>query len=591
MSDGVIAFDKNLRYTYLNQRAAEMIKKEPAAIIGKNVWDVFPDAVGSPTYEAFNKAMSEQHYVTNIDYYEPLNLWQENHFYPSPDGLSLFIRDISERKKVEHEFTKSVETRRLIMNSALDAIICIDTESLITVWTPQAEMIFGWKEEEIVGKKISETIIPNKYRKGHEKGLSNYLDTGEGPLLNKLVEITALRKDGTEFPVELSITPFTQDGKRFFCGFVRDITKRKKTDEQLSSERNLLRTLIDNLPDYIYVKDKNSRYLITNKAFVDLAGVPSESDTIGKTVADFFGPHVGKINMNEDKIVLKEGRVIIDRDDPILNKQGEKRWLLTTKVPLKDKEGNVIGILGISKDITSRKEAEERLRNSERKYKLLFESNPMPMWMISMPDRKFVDVNDSAVLQYGYSKEEFLKMTADDIRPFEDIPLLKKLTTDYIPGINYAGVWRHKKKNGTILKADIITHDIIYEGRRVRLVLSNDVTDKIEAEERLNKSHQDLRELASRLQEIREEERTGIAREMMLGDLERLRRVRIEHHLEQSGTVAQVDEDHAAVIAAAMHPAGRLYGAACKGFADFSAVMGSHDDDSISPIARRRAII
>jgi PAS domain S-box-containing protein len=514
MSDAVIAFDKDLRYTYLNQKAAEMIKKDPAAIIGKNVWEVFPDAVGSPTYEAFNKAMSEQHYVTNIDYYEPLNLWQENHIYPSADGLSLFIRDISERKKVEQEFEKSVETRRLIMNSALDAIICIDTESFVTVWTPQAEMIFGWKEEEIVGKKLSETIIPYRYRKGHEKGLAQYLKTGKGPLLNKLVEITALRKDGTEFPVELSITPFVQDEKIFFCGFIRDITERKKTEEQLSSERNLLRALIDNLPDYIYVKDEQSRYIITNKAFVDLVKAKSESETIGKTVIDFFGPKVGKINMEEDKEVLKNGEVIIDRDDPILLDQGEKRWLLTTKVPLKDKAGNTVGILGISKDITSRKEAEELLKNSERKYKLLFESNPMPMWMISMPDRKFVDVNNSAIHQYGYTKDEFLKMNAQDIRPPEDIPLLQKLSTDYIPGINYAGVWRHKKKNGTILKVDVITHDIVYEGRRVRLVLSNDVTKKLEAEERLNKSYQDLRDLTSRLQAIREEERAGIAREI-----------------------------------------------------------------------------
>ena len=514
VSDAVIAFDKNLCYTYLNKRAGEMIRKDPASIIGKKVWDVFPDSVGSATYDAFNRAMAEQKYINNIDYYEPFDLWQENHFYPSPDGLSLFIKDISERKKVEEEFKKSVETRRLIMNSALDAIICIDSQSRITVWTPQAEMVFGWKEDEIIGKKISDTIIPVRYRKSHEKGIAQYMATGEGPLLNKLIEITALGKNGNEFPVELSITPFMQDGTRFFCGFIRDITARKKADEQLSSERNLLRTLIDNLPDYIYVKDNESRYIITNKAFVDLVGAGSESETIGKTVVDFFGAQVGKVNIEEDRAVMEKGEVIIDRDDPIVNLQHENRWLLTTKVPLKDKEGNVIGILGISKDITSRKEAEEQLKNSERKYKLLFESNPMPMWMISMPDRNFVDVNRAAIEQYGYSREEFLKMNAKDIRPKEDVHLLEKLTTEHIPGVNYAGVWRHKKKDDTILKVDVITHDMVYEGRQVRLVLSNDITEKLHAEEKLQKSYEDLRQLASRLQEIREEERAGIAREI-----------------------------------------------------------------------------
>ncbi len=111
------------------------------------------------------------------------------------------------------------------MNSALDAIVCIDSKSHITVWTPQAEMIFGWKEEEIVGKKISETIIPPQFRNDHEKGIAHFMKTGEGPLLNRLIQITALRKNGTEFPVEFSITPFMQDGIRFFCGFIRDITE------------------------------------------------------------------------------------------------------------------------------------------------------------------------------------------------------------------------------------------------------------------------------------------------------------------------------------------------------------------------------
>lgn len=514
VSDAVIAFDKNLCYTYLNQKAAEMIRKDPADILGKYVWDVFPDAVDSETYKAFNQAMSEQRYINNIDYYQPLDLWQENHFYPSPDGLSLFIRDISERKKAEREFQKSVETRKLIMNSALDAIICIDADSRITVWTPQAERIFGWSENEILGKKITDTIIPHEYRTDHTRGVARYIQSGTGTLLNKLLEITALRKDGTEFPVELSITPFSQDGQLFFCGFIRDITQRKKTEEQLSSERNLLRKLIDNLPDYIYVKDVQSRYIITNKAFVDLVGAASEAETIGKTVVDFFGDEVGKINLEEDKKILEKGAMIIDRDDPILINQLDQRWLLTTKVPLQDKDGKVIGILGISKDITSRKEAEEQLKNSEKKYKLLFESNPMPMWMLSMPDRKFVDVNAAAVNQYGYTKNEFLQMTAADIRPPEEIHSLQKLSTDYIPGINNAGVWRHKKKDGTILHVDIITHDIMYENRRVRLVLSNDVTEKLEAKNKLQKSFEDLRQLTFRLQEIREEERTGIAREI-----------------------------------------------------------------------------
>lgn len=99
VTDAFISLDKNFCYTFLNRQAGELIKKDTLYLIGKSVWEVFPDAVGSPTYHSFHTAMQEQRYICSIDYYEPLDLWQENHIYPSEDGLSIFIRDISEQKR------------------------------------------------------------------------------------------------------------------------------------------------------------------------------------------------------------------------------------------------------------------------------------------------------------------------------------------------------------------------------------------------------------------------------------------------------------------------------------------------------------
>src|SRR5262249_36912051 len=122
--------------------------------------------------------------------------------------------------------------------------------------------------------------------------------------------------------------------------------------------------------------------------------------------------------------------------------------------------------------------------------------------------------NDAAVRHYGYAKAEFLSMTALDIRPPEEAVRYKERTRDHYAGIHYAGVWKHRKKNGAVIDVDIITHDIIYEGHPVRLVLSNDVTEKIKTQESLRQSYDDLRDLASHLQDVREEERTNIAREI-----------------------------------------------------------------------------
>ncbi len=105
ITDAFISLDRNWCYTYLNKQAGELLHRNPDELVGKNVWAVFPDAIYSSTYRAFSQAMEEQRYITNVDYYAPLDLWQENHIYPSPDGISVFIRNISEKKKLELELS------------------------------------------------------------------------------------------------------------------------------------------------------------------------------------------------------------------------------------------------------------------------------------------------------------------------------------------------------------------------------------------------------------------------------------------------------------------------------------------------------
>jgi PAS domain S-box-containing protein len=123
-------------------------------------------------------------------------------------------------------------TLQLVLDTALDAVIVIDTDGRVMEWSHQTEVIFGWQRQEAVGSEMASLIIPEQYREAHRQGIRHFLATGEGPVLRKRIEITGLRKNGEEFPIELSICPAAHEGRKVFLGFIRDITSRVRAEER-----------------------------------------------------------------------------------------------------------------------------------------------------------------------------------------------------------------------------------------------------------------------------------------------------------------------------------------------------------------------
>lgn len=147
-------------------------------------------------------------------------------------------------------------------------------------------------------------------------------------------------------------------------GISRDITALKKIETELENERNLLRALIDNLPDQIHVKGLDGRYLLDNIAHRRVLGVASEKDVIGRTVFDFFAPQLAAQFADDDAQVMFSGQAILNREEPLTDAQGKPRWHSTTKVPLRGQDGRAFGMVCISRDITERKRSEQELRDA-----------------------------------------------------------------------------------------------------------------------------------------------------------------------------------------------------------------------------------
>jgi len=187
--------------------------------------------------------------------------------------------DVTAGRRAEEQLRQSVQRTRLILDNALDAVITMHASGVISDWNAQAEKMFGWSRAEALGQQMSATIIPHRYRDRHEMGLKKFLITGEGPVLNKRIEISAIHRDGHEFPVELAISPAKVGEHWTFSAFIRDLTEQKKAEEAVrlgeralqASERRLIQ-ILENVPLGIFVSDEVGQIVFANAGAQKILG-------------------------------------------------------------------------------------------------------------------------------------------------------------------------------------------------------------------------------------------------------------------------------------------------------------------------------
>ncbi|HMZ99389.1 MAG TPA: PAS domain S-box protein [Ferruginibacter sp.] len=422
--------------------------------------------------------------------------------------------DISEKQKAEKVIRENEKLNRALVEHAPEALVVLDVESgRFTSVSTSATHLFKMTEEELLGTgpiQVSPLRQPDG-RTSEEAG-GDYIQRaidGEKPVF----EWTHQDKEGNEISCEVWLVRLPAEDRVLIRGSIKDITERKKTEEEILRSKRQFQSLVENISGVYWVNNLDT--------YETLYISPSYETIWGRSVEELYkdpGAFLEAVHP-DDKALLQSAfeNLASTRKASlsyrILRPDGSIRWIQVKTNVVEDPKGAKIEY-GYAEDITERKQAEEKLQQSEMKYRLLFYNNPLPMWMVTIPDLMIIDVNDAAIKQYGYSREEFLQLSTRDLRPEEDLPNFLSEVRKMEPDRINVRAWRHKKKDGTIIHVETYSHQIIYEGRKVWLGLSHDVTEAHNAKELLQKSYEDIRLLASNLQSIREDERTNIAREI-----------------------------------------------------------------------------
>lgn len=271
-----------------------------------------------------------------------------------------------ERVKAQEALRESELKFRSITEAAAEGIIAADADGKIVSWNTGARVMFGYTAEEILGKPITE-LIASRTREQVRAEMEQLLSGMSASLVLGTGQLMGVSAGGSEFPVEISISTWLVGESRFVGMVIRDITQRVLAENRLAEERNLLKSIIDNLPDHVYVKDIQGRYIVNNAAHLAFIGATDPSEIIGKTAFDLYPPDLAARTQMDDLAVIRANRPSLEREEPTVDRpHGEHVWLSTSKIPLMNTDSRVAGLVCLSRDITTRKEAEFARVESEQ---------------------------------------------------------------------------------------------------------------------------------------------------------------------------------------------------------------------------------
>lgn len=401
------------------------------------------------------------------------------------------LNNIADNLIITLNHRAAVEHNELILQTTSEGIYGIDEKGECTFINNAAAKMLGFSMEECLGQNMHQLIH-------HHTESGDLYPEKDCPVFKsrndkdgcRINNETFWTKENKAIPVRYSSTPILVDGK--FKGAVvvfNDISETKKAERELQIRERRFRALVENGADAVAILNEEGKTIYASPSTVNILGYTDE-EAMRLNLFDIIHPEDQKeVAATMQESFNNPGVPITSAPSRVKHKNGSLRWVEATITNLLH-DPAVKGMVDNFRDVTERVQFENHLKASEEKYRSLFDTSPLPMWIYDLETGGFLDVNQTTSQKYGYSREEFLNLHITDLRPESELPVLVQVVNSAktLKGTKRFGVFTHLKKNGESMRVDISGHRLQFDNKDSLLVVANDVTESEAAFEALQVS-------------------------------------------------------------------------------------------------------
>jgi diguanylate cyclase (GGDEF)-like protein/PAS domain S-box-containing protein len=418
VSDGIVAFDKDFNYTYVNTRGGALLGRKADELIGKNYWIEYPEARGTPFANAYVRAMETQQPIVFEDYYEHWDRWFVNRIYPSQEGITIFFNEITERKRAEESLRASEEKYRDIFENATEGIFQSTPDGGFRSVNSAMARIFGYETPEDMITSIGNNIATRIHVSPDNR--AEFMHALEENGVVRGFEAQNLRKNGSLIWTRTSARAIRDaNGKvLYYEGFLEDITESRRAEDALRESEERLRQIIEQMPYPVEICDPSGTAKMVNQAFLNMFDIPTADLVVDKYNVFNDSMTMDVLGLEKDirRVYAGEWVFIPELTFPMITQPEfgiqltEDIVLETTMFPVFRDNGEIWRVVTIWKDITQRKRVERNLYRREQEYKTLVEHTPD---VIVRFDRQYrhIYVNPAVENEFGTPPDALLGRT------------------------------------------------------------------------------------------------------------------------------------------------------------------------------------